>query len=74
MTEKINARNELKGLLGELLDERTDKAELEAKAAAKTEADAKFLEEHVEMKARMDELQGKVIKLQTKTAGEVKVQ
>lgn len=72
---KLNedAQAELKGLIKELMEDDKNLSDRQAKAAAAEEANAKMLEDNAQLKARLDDLQGKVIKLSTKTAGDVKV-
>ena len=67
----MNKQEELKGLLKESIQEEVGSkvSELEAKASAQEEANVKALEDNAELKTQVEELQGKIITLNTKTAG-----
>ena len=71
----IEAQEQLKGMIKEQMQELpNDKlTALEQKWAEKEEQDAKILEENTELKAKMEALQGKMVEINTKTAGKVKM-
>lgn len=66
----MDKKEELKGLIKEVVVESLPKDEideLKAKAAAAEEANAKLLESNNELKAQMDSMQGKIITLKQNT-------
>ena len=65
----MDKQEELKGLLKESIQEQVGSKieEIEAKAAAEKEANAKALEEVPELKAQLEDLQGKIVTLKQNT-------